>query len=97
MKYPQANVMDLDLDNDDVGVEAWKDMLGIADEREREASGGDEDEGKEDEQEVVEGDDEAAAAGRKPETAATEDSDDLEDGEIRSDSEEEEVNSIRSD
>ena len=80
--------MDLDLDNDDVGVEAWKDMLGIADDGEKEASGADEDEGKEDGQEVVEGDDEAA--GKKSETAAAEDSDDLEDGEIRSDSEEEE-------
>ena len=69
--------MDLDLDNDDVGVEAWKDMLGIADEGEREASAaGDEDEGKEDGQEVAEGDDEAAA-GKKSETAAAEDSDDL--------------------
>ena len=78
--------MDLDLDNDDVGVDAWKDMLGIADEGEREASGSDENEGKEDEPEV-EGDE--TAAGKKSERAA-EDSDDLEDGEIRSDSEEEE-------
>ena len=86
--------MDLDLDNDDVGVEAWKDMLGIADEGEREASAaGDEDEGKEDGQEVAEGDDEAAA-GKKSETAAAEDSDDLEDGEIRSDSDSEEQEAV---
>ena len=84
--------MDLDLDNDDVGVEAWKDMLGIADEGEKEASAGDEDEGKEEEQEVVEGDDEAA--GKKSETAAAEDSDDLEDGEIRSDSDSEEQEAV---
>ena len=77
----EVSAQDLDLDNDDVGVEAWKDMLGIAEEGD-----GEEGDGEEDEFEIVEAEKESEEKG---------DDTDLEEGEIRSEGEEEEEEEVQ--
>ena len=81
----EVNALDLDLDNDDVGVEAWQAMLGIGEEDDKGDDGGDGGDGGE--AEIVEAD--------KKSGKGEDSDDDLEDGEIRSDSEEDEVEEVK--